>query len=80
MSADTQALLRAALRLPVPQRAEFAAESLDSLDEGVAEDPEEACVRWLAGINCRDEGVEDGTAEFESWDSVRERMSRRLGG
>ena len=44
MSADTQALLRAALRLPVPQRAEFAAELLDSLDEGVAEDPEEARV------------------------------------
>ena len=47
MSADTQALLRAALRLPVPQRAEFAAELLDSLDEGVAEDPEEGRVRWL---------------------------------
>lgn len=80
MSADTQPLLRAALRLPVPQRAELAAELLDSLDEGVAEDPEEAPVRWLAEINRRAESVEDGTAEFESWDSVRERMSRRLGG
>ena len=45
MSADMQALLREALRLPVPRRAEFAAELLDSLDEGVAEDPEEARVQ-----------------------------------
>ena len=47
MSADTQALLREALRLPVPQRAGFAAELLDSLDEGDAEDPDEARMRWL---------------------------------
>ena len=80
MSADMQALLREALRLPVPPRAEFAAELLDSLDEGVAEDPEEARARWLAEINRRAESVEDGTAGFENWDSVRERMSRRLGG
>ncbi len=75
-----QALLLQALRLPVPQRAEFAAELLDSLDEGVAEDPEEARVRRLAEINRRAESVQDGTAEFENWDSVRERISRRLGG
>lgn len=80
MSAATQALLRKALRLPVPQRAEFAAELLDSLDEGAAEDPDEARVLWLAEINRRAERVEDGTAKFESWASVRERISRRFGG
>ena len=79
MSADTRALLREALRLPVPQRAEFAAELLDSLDEGNAEDPDEARMRRLAEINRRAQSVDDGTAEFESWDSVRERMGRRFG-
>jgi hypothetical protein len=80
MSADAQTLLREALRLPLLQRAEFAAELLDSLDEGVADDPDEARVRWLEEINRRAQSVDDGTAEFESSDSVRERMSRRFGG
>jgi hypothetical protein len=79
MSADTRALLREALRLPVPQRAEFAAELLDSLDEADTEDPDEVRMRWLEEINRRAQRVEDGTAEFESWDSVRERMGRRFG-
>lgn len=79
MSAGTQALLREALRLPVPERAKFASELLDSL-EGVAENPEEARILWLVEINRCAESVDDGTAEFESWDRVRERMSRRFGG
>ena len=52
---------------------------LDSLDEGDAEDPDEARMRWLEEINRRAQSVEDGTAEFECWDSVRERMGRRFG-
>jgi len=53
------------MRLPVPQRAEFAAELLDSLDEGVAEDPEEARVRWIAEIDRRAESVEDEGASVD---------------
>lgn len=80
MSADTKALLREALRLPVPQRAELAAELLDSLDDDVAGDPAEARALWLAEIDRRSQSVDDGTAEFESWDSVRQRMIHRFGG
>jgi len=42
-----------------------AAESLDGLDEGVAEDPEEACVRWIAEINRRAHCVEDEGASVD---------------
>ncbi len=63
-----------------PRRAEFAAELLDSLDEDMPDDPDEARMLWLAEINRRAESVVDGTAEFESWDRVRQQMSRRLEG
>ena len=80
MSADTKALLREVLGLPIPQRAEIAAELLDSLDEHEADDPDEVRMLWVAEINRRAESVNEGTASFESWDSVRQRMSRRFDG
>ena len=42
-----------------------AAEPLDGLDEGVAQDPEEACVRWIAEINRPRHCVEDEGASVD---------------
>ncbi|HEX2573412.1 MAG TPA: addiction module protein [Polyangia bacterium] len=46
----------------------------DTLNENEDVDAAEA---WLAEIDCRAAEVEEGTAELEEWEVVRERLARR---
>lgn len=72
--ASEKDILADALALPAETRARIAHELLVSLDE--REDPD-AADAWLAEIDQRAREVEDGTAELESWDEVRERLTHR---
>jgi putative addiction module component (TIGR02574 family) len=72
--ASEKDLLTDVLALPAEERARMAHELLVSLDE--REDPD-AADAWLAELEQRAREVENGTAELEDWDVVRERLAQR---
>ncbi|HYI02481.1 addiction module protein [Hyalangium sp.] len=72
--ASEKDLLTDVLALPAEKRARIAHELLVSLDE--QEDPT-AADAWLAELDQRAREVENGTAELEDWEVVRERLARR---
>ncbi len=72
--ASEKDILADALALPAEERARLAHELLISLDE--QEDPD-AADAWLAEIDRRVREVEDGTAQLEDWEVVRDRLAQR---
>ncbi|HVG61496.1 MAG TPA: addiction module protein [Hyalangium sp.] len=72
--ASEKDILADALALPPEQRARIAHELLVSLDE--REDPR-AADAWLAELDQRAREVENGTAELEDWEVVRDRLAQR---
>ena len=72
--ASEKDILNVVLALPAEERARIAHELLVSLDE--REDPD-AADAWLAELEQRAQSVENGTAELEDWDVVRERLAQR---
>lgn len=72
--ASEKDILNAVLALPAEERARIAHELLVSLDE--REDPD-AADAWLDELDQRAQEVENGTAELEDWDTVRERLTQR---
>lgn len=78
MSDRAQALLREALSLSQEERADVAAELLVSLDEPVGEDPAVVQAAWAAEIEKRARRVLAGDSTGEPWDTVRDRVGRRL--
>ena len=73
MSGKGQRLLEEALALPPNERADLAANLLDSLDEGEDEGVEEA---WAQEIGRRVEEVESGRVKPIPWSEARERLLR----
>ncbi|MBK8232426.1 MAG: addiction module protein [Candidatus Eisenbacteria bacterium] len=62
-----------ALRLPIPERAELAAELLASLDGEADPDVEAA---WADEIQRRIARIESGSAFARPWPAVREELDR----
>ena len=71
MSGKGQRLLEEALALSPDERADLAAELLDSLDHGSDEGVEEA---WALQIGRRVEEVESGRVKPIPWSEARERF------
>jgi putative addiction module component (TIGR02574 family) len=69
------AVLAQALQLPPEERADVAKHLLASLDEPADEDVDAA---WLAEVERRLQNVDRGTAKFEPWEVVRDRIATRL--
>ena len=71
MSSDASKLLEEALKLPLEARAALAGSLLDSLDETVDENVEEA---WALGIVRRLEEVQSGKVRAVPWAEARRRI------
>ena len=72
---DTNKILKAALTLPVEERAHLAQRLLSSL-EGPAEPEAESA--WIAEIEKRAQELADGSVTPVDWSEVRDRIRRRL--
>lgn len=68
--ANAARVLQEALALTAEERAHLAHELISSLD---GDDPD-ATVAWSDEIRKRIDGVEAGTAELETWETVRARL------
>jgi len=75
---STEALLREALALPDPERADLAAELLASLDEPVDDDPTTLSAKWREELDRRGKRALSREAVGEDWDSLRGRLSDEL--
>jgi len=78
MSDRAQALLREALTLSPDERADVAAELLASLDDSTVEEPAAVQAAWAREIERRARRVLAGDSAGEPWESVRDRIARRL--
>ena len=78
VTSRAQELLREALSLPTPERADIAAELLASLDDTEAQDPAQVEAAWAREIERRARRVMSGESAGEPWEDVRARVVRRL--
>jgi Putative addiction module component len=76
----TEALIREALALPEPERADLAAELLASLDEPADDDPETVSALWSEELDRRARRVLSRDVSGEDWDSLRHRLADELKG
>jgi len=74
MSADPKKILADALALPADARAGLAAQLIDSLDEEVDEDAEDA---WSAELARRIEEIDSGAVKPIPWSEARRRILGR---
>ena len=74
MKQDPNHLLKEALKLPPEARAALAGSLLDSLDQEVDEDAEEA---WKLEIDRRLRELDSGLVKTIPWSEARRRISRR---
>ena len=72
------ALLKEALRLPLRDRADVAAELLASLDDEAPDDLEAAEKAWAIEIERRGRRVLAGESAGLPWEDVRQRLEDRL--
>jgi putative addiction module component (TIGR02574 family) len=77
MTSRAEELLRAALELPVSERADVAAQLLASLDDD-AEDPVEVEAAWAAEIEHRARRAVSGESAGITWEDVRRRAEEDL--
>ena len=77
---STEALLREALALPDPERADLAAELLASLDDRVDGDPTSIGDLWRSELERRGQRASTSGAVGEEWDDLRGRLTDELGG
>jgi putative addiction module component (TIGR02574 family) len=75
MSTVGQKILQEALNLPEEERAEVAARLLESLEEAMDPDVDEA---WAAEIERRCVALDSGEAVTSDWDEVRRRIEAEL--
>lgn len=66
------------LALPVKERADVAAQLLASLDDAVADDPNEVEAAWAEEIERRARRVLAGETAGIPWDEVRRRAEAEL--
>lgn len=71
MTAEAEALLRAALALPDEDRADVAAELLASLDASALADPAQVRTLWSQELERRARRALSGESQ-ENWSSVRQ--------
>jgi hypothetical protein len=71
-------LLKEALRLPVRDRADVAAELLASLDDAPPDDPEEVAKAWAVEIERRGRRVLAGDSAGLHWEGVKQGLEGRL--
>lgn len=76
MSGEARKLLKAALRLSVRERADFAGSLIQSLEE--AEGDPGADAAWAAEITRRVKEIDDGKVKLIPWSTVQRRLRRRL--
>ena len=77
MAEDAAELLTHALKLPPAARAALADSLIDSLDQEVDEDAEEA---WRSEIALRVRDLHSGVVQTIAWDEVRRQLRTRLNG
>ena len=77
---STEALLRQALALPDPERADLVAELLASLDERVDDDPTSVGELWRSELERRGQQASSGGTVGEKWGDLRGRLTDDLGG
>lgn len=77
MTPSARDLLREALRLPLEDRADVAAELLASLEDELPDDPQSVEAEWATEILARAERAAAG-AETTPWSAVRKQVARRL--
>lgn len=77
MSGSAKKILESALGLPPADREYIADELWDSLEHG----DDEASVEkaWEAELARRSKEIDEGRAEFVSWDEVKAQIAKRLG-
>ena len=75
MSIVTERILQDALALPDDQRAELATRLIQSLDQDVDPDAEEA---WAVEIERRCAALDAGEAVTADWHDVRRRIEKEL--
>ena len=77
MSAAAKEIIEAALKLDPDDREQIADALWDSLDHG----DDEASVEkaWEEEIARRSKEIDEGRAEFVSWEEVKAEIARRLG-
>jgi putative addiction module component (TIGR02574 family) len=66
------------MQLARQERAEIARELIASLDEDVDAADEDVEAAWLAEVERRLADAEHGSAKFEPWEVVEERIAARL--
>jgi putative addiction module component (TIGR02574 family) len=67
-----------AMQLDRQERADLARRLIASLDDEVDGADEDVEAAWLAEVERRAQAAERGTAQFEPWEVVRERIAARL--
>ena len=77
---STEALLREALALPDPERADLAAELLASLDERINDDPATLSKLWREELERRGSRALSHEAVGEDWDNLRGGLADELNG
>jgi putative addiction module component (TIGR02574 family) len=75
MPNDPAEILKQALALPSKDRAALADSLLESLDQEVDEDAEQA---WHAEIQKRLREIEDGTVEMIPWEEAERRLLAKV--
>jgi putative addiction module component (TIGR02574 family) len=78
MTSRAQELLREALKLPLEERADVAAELLASLDDAEREHPDEVEAAWAVEIERRARRVLAGESAGVPWEDVRRRAEEDL--
>ena len=78
MTSRAEELLREALKLPIAERADVAAELLASLDDAETENLVEVEAAWAAEIERRARRVMAGESAGVPWDDVRRRAEAEL--
>jgi putative addiction module component (TIGR02574 family) len=73
-------VLTAAMQLDRPERADVARQLIASLDGGADAAEPDVEAAWLAEVERRMAGADAGTAQFEPWEAVEERIATRLRG
>jgi putative addiction module component (TIGR02574 family) len=77
MAVSREHVFREALELEQSDRAELAAQLIDSLDPGSDENVEQA---WMQELDRRVAELNSGDARTIPWDVVRQRLRRASGG
>jgi putative addiction module component (TIGR02574 family) len=75
---SASAVLSEAMRLPRQERADVARQLIASLDDEASADGEDVEAAWLTEVEQRLDAINRGTATFEPWETLHDRIAARL--